>query len=155
MTRWGVGPKFAALSVLFASPQAAASAFWPETFVVHVVPRLIAMVAGCVLLAAGIPLMVAATVTLHRGFHEGKLFTTGVYGLCRNPIYASWVIFLVPGTLLLFGTWLFLLVPLPMYVVLRLLVRREEAWLEETYGDEYRAYRKRVPALLPLPRWRT
>jgi len=27
---------------------------------------------------------------------------------------------------------------------------RNTRWLEETFGDEYRAYRRRVPAVLPL-----
>ena len=42
-----------------------------------------------------------------------------------------------------------------MYVTLRLLVRKEEACLEELFGEEYRRYRGRTPAVFPLPwRWR-
>jgi protein-S-isoprenylcysteine O-methyltransferase Ste14 len=131
-----------------------ASAFWPGAFTICVASRLVTTAAGCALLGAGIPFGVVALVTLHRGFANGKLFTRGVYAWCRHPIYASWIISLVPGTLLLFGTWLFVLVPLMMYFALRLLVRREEEWLESTFGEEYRVYRRRVSAVLPLPPWR-
>lgn len=155
MTRWGVGPRFAALSVLLASPVAALNALWPGGFAIHIVPRIVTMAAGGVLLAGGVVFMVTATLTLHRRFEERRLLTSGVYALCRNPIYASWTVLLVPGALLLSGSWLFLLVPLTMYAVLRRLIRREEEWLEATFGEEYVAYRKRVPAVVPLPPWRS
>ena len=45
-----------------------------------------------------------------------------------------------PGFVVLVGMWL----------ALRLLVRKEEAWLEETFGDDYRAYKARTPACCPL-----
>jgi hypothetical protein len=59
--------------------------------------------------------------------------------------------FNVPGMVLLADSWVGLLVPIPMYVLLRLLVLDEEAWLERTFGEEYHAYRARVPAVLPVP----
>jgi protein-S-isoprenylcysteine O-methyltransferase Ste14 len=40
-----------------------------------------------------------------------------------------------------------------MYGLLRFFVRAEETWLEETFQDRYRAYRRRIPAVLPLPRF--
>lgn len=40
-----------------------------------------------------------------------------------------------------------------MYALLRLFVHKEETWLEETFQDQYRDYRRRVPAVLPLPRF--
>jgi protein-S-isoprenylcysteine O-methyltransferase Ste14 len=154
MTWWGIGPKFALLSALLASPLVAAGARWPGSLAIRVVPNIVTTVAGGALLAAGISVVVVATMTLHRRFREGKLFTDGIYAICRNPIYAGWTLFIVPGALLLAGTWMFVLVPLTMCVALRLLIRREEERLEETFGDEYRAYRKRVPAVVPLPPWR-
>jgi len=153
MTRWGIGPKFSGLSLLVASPLLVAGRLWTDVFTIHLVPKHVTAVAGCLLLAAGIPFCASAMLTLRRGFPKGELFTGGVYGWCRHPIYASWIVFLVPGLLLLLGSWNFVLVPLAMYAVLRLTVQREEEWLEATFGEKYRAYRERVPAVLPLPRW--
>ena len=154
MTRWGIGPKLVGLSALLASPLLVARAIWADAFAIHFAPRLVTTIAGSLLLAAGIPFCASAMRTLHRGFPKGELFTGGVYGFCRNPIYASWIVFLVPGIFLLLSSWLFALVPLAMYAALRLTIHREEAWLETTFGEKYRAYRERVPAVLPVPRWK-
>jgi protein-S-isoprenylcysteine O-methyltransferase Ste14 len=155
MTPWGVGPRWVALSILFSAPAVAARALWPEVFQIRFVPRPVVVAVGVVLLAVGVPFFVAAVVRLARGFPKGELFTGGVYGLCRHPLYASWVVFNVPGMVLLADSWIGLAVPFAMYAALQRLVRHEDAWLERTFGDAYREYRDRVPAVLPVRRfWR-
>jgi protein-S-isoprenylcysteine O-methyltransferase Ste14 len=153
MTRWGIGPKWALASILCSAPLLLAATLRPNAFAIGLVPEGVLRITGFLLLGVGVPFCVAALVTLHRGFVRGELFTRGVYGLCRHPIYASWIVFLVPGILLLAGSWTFLLVPAAMYGLLRFFVRDEEAFLEATFQDSYRAYRRRVPAVLPLPRF--
>ncbi len=153
MNRWGIGPKFALASVLTGVPILAAGHLWRETFAIEGVPAHLLRIMGGLLLALGIAFFVTAAAILHRGFAHGKLFTSGVYGLCRHPIYASWIVFLVPGGLLLARSWACIIVPFAMYGWLRHFVRDEEAWLETKFQDEYRQYRRRVPAVLPLPRF--
>ena len=85
-----------------------------------------------------------------RAFKAGHLVTDGVYGMCRHPIYASWVIFFVPGIVLLINTSIGFSVPVVMYFILRSLVKEEDQYLEKTFGEEYLAYRKKVPAVLPI-----
>lgn len=76
----------------------------------------------------------------------------GPYGWVRNPMYLS-VFLVVAGE-----TLLFLSVPLLIYlavvalVVQLFVVGYEEPTLTETFGDEYRAYRRRVPRWIPRPR---
>ncbi len=72
------------------------------------------------------------------------LFTTGIYGYVRNPIYLIMTIFLV-GTAVLFGSLSpLLIVPVfPLFVNYRF-VRFEERILEETFGEEYLQYKKKV-----------
>ena len=154
MTKWGVGPRFVLVTALFTGPAIAARMIWPEVFRIPFVPRTAVVVAAVLLLLAGIPMFVVALRTLAKGFPQGKLFTGGVYALCRDPIYACWVVFNVPAASLLSDSWLGLLLPVPMYITLRVLVREEEVWLERTFGDEYRAYRARVRPVLPIPRRR-
>ena len=153
MDRGGVGPRWVAWSLLFAAPVIAVRVAYPESVRIPWLPRPLVVAVGAALLAFGLPFCVAAIVTLARDFEAGRLFTKGAYGLCRHPIYGSWVVFNVPGMVLLADSWVGLLVPIPMYVALRILVRAEEDWLARTFGDEYRAYRARVPAVFPLPRW--
>ena len=75
---------------------------------------------------------------------SNHLFTTGFYGLSRNPIYLVMMIMLL-GTAILFGSLTpFLIIPIfPVLIHFRF-VRHEEAILEETFGDEYRQYKSRV-----------
>jgi protein-S-isoprenylcysteine O-methyltransferase Ste14 len=40
-----------------------------------------------------------------------------------------------------------------MILILRLLVKKEEAYLEEVFGSSYTAYKKRVPCILPVGQW--
>jgi methanethiol S-methyltransferase len=156
MTRWGIGPKWTLASLACVAPFMVADRMWPDLLTIELVPAGVRNVAGGLLLLVGIPFFAIALRTLHRGFSQGELFTRGVYGCCRHPIYASWIVFLVPGGLLLWGSWAFAIAPALMYVLLRFFVRQEEDWLEQTFGDRYRAYRRRVPAVLPLPRfWRS
>lgn len=153
MTRWGIGPKWSLASLVGVAPFIVAGVLWPGVFAIGLVPAGVRIGVGCLLLLVGIPFCVTAMRTLHRGFSRGELFTRGVYGLCRHPIYASWIVFLVPGILLLMNSWAFAIAPAIMYSLLRFFVRDEEAWLERTFADQYREYSRRVPAVLPLPRF--
>jgi protein-S-isoprenylcysteine O-methyltransferase Ste14 len=72
----------------------------------------------------------------------------------RHPLYAVWVFFLVPGAALLAGSWLLLSVPPVMYLAARVFIPREEAELEDRYGELYREYRLRTGRLLPKFRGR-
>ena len=58
--------------------------------------------------------------------------------------------FFVPGIALLVNSWLALTVPVVMYILLRLMVRKEEAYLEERFKEEYLAYKRSTPAVLPV-----
>ena len=104
------------------------------------------------LLAIGVPLLVVALIALNRNYNRDQLATGGIYGIVRNPIYSAWVVFLIPGLVLLFPSWPLLLTPLVAYIVFKARIGREEAYLEERFGDAYRKYRSEVHELLPFPR---
>ncbi|OBA79678.1 isoprenylcysteine carboxyl methyltransferase [Mycobacterium sp. 1164966.3] len=73
----------------------------------------------------------------------GRLVTTGVFAVSRNPIYVGFFLFLV-GQLLVFPNW----VPLFYLVAGTLLfhrqVLREEKFMRHRYGREYLEYCDRV-----------
>jgi len=78
-----------------------------------------------------------------------ELITRGIYGMIRHPMYASqWLVAL--AQLLLLQNWiagfLNLLAFIPFYF---LRVRAEEQMMVETFGDQYRAYMRKVGAILP------
>ena len=124
MTRWGIGPKWAVISIVCAMPLCVANMVWKDVFAINRVPLGVLRIAGCLLLAIGVPFFASAVVALDRSFSRGKLFTRGVYGFCRHPIYASWIVFFVPASFLFIGSWVFLLIVITMYASLRFLLER-------------------------------
>jgi protein-S-isoprenylcysteine O-methyltransferase Ste14 len=88
-------------------------------------------------------------MTIHKYFNEGKLATRGVYAYFRHPIYGSWIVFIVPGVVLMLNSLLGLTVPFFMYVVFSALIKEEEEYLEEKFGDEYFEYKRKVGSIFP------
>ena len=71
------------------------------------------------------------------------LVTHGLYRFSRNPIYAL-LLAALAGFVVLLPTWPSLLLFAGTLATLRVQISREEAYLLATYGDEFRAYRRRV-----------
>ena len=68
----------------------------------------------------------------------------GPYRFSRNPLYVALTLLSV-GIAAWSNTLWILLLLVPAVVVLRIgVIRREEAYLDRKFGDEYRAYQARV-----------
>jgi len=148
---WGIGPKLGIWTAGYTLVAGVATYLWWPLFRIPLpYPSLVA--AAAVLLAIGLPLYVAAGRALVRAHRQRRLLTTGPYSVCRHPLYGAWIVFNVPALALLSRSWLLLTVPVFMYVFARLNIRQEEAALEAEFGDEYRAYKQRVNAILPTLR---
>jgi protein-S-isoprenylcysteine O-methyltransferase Ste14 len=77
------------------------------------------------------------------------LVTHGWYRWSRNPIYVFVLVTFVGFALLVpnFVTWL---IVVAMTIGFREQALREERWLVETFGDEWRDYARRVGRFVPL-----
>ena len=72
------------------------------------------------------------------------LVTSGPYRLTRNPMYLG-MAFLYAGIALAAGLiWALLLLPVVILVIDRLVIAREEPYLERKFGEEYREYKRRT-----------
>lgn len=118
-------------------------------------PRPVCLPPAYVLLGLGLSCYLLAFRQLRRAARAGRLATRGMFRCCRHPIYASWILVILPGLSLALGTVLaFAVVPYAL-LVFRLFIRGEERELERRFGGAYRAYRDRTLALIPWPpRWR-
>lgn len=106
---------------------------------------------GIALLAAGLGLMAWAAVVMWRHEttvipwgHVDHLVTGGPFGLARNPIYVGDVLVYLGVTLVAGTWWPLVILPLPLLVMQRLVIAREEAYLLERFGEPYAAYCARV-----------
>lgn len=152
MSRWGVGPSILMMALSYIVVASTVTHHWPEVCLIRSIPYQVFLIAGVLLLAVGIPFLVVALIGLNRSYNRDQLATRGIYGIVRNPIYSAWVVFLIPGLVLLSPSWPLLLTPLVAYVAFRARIAREEAYLESRYGDAYLRYRSQVHEFLPFAR---
>ena len=153
MTHFGVGPKIMAPAIAYDIVAGIATHIWPDVFLIRSISYSIMVSAGIVLLVFGIPMWAIAVWTIMRAFSRGELVTSGVYGLVRHPVYSAWIVFIFPGIALLCQSWPMLLASLVAYIVFKLLIKREERYLEEKFGQVYLDYRSRVNEIIPIPRF--
>jgi len=150
MTFWGVGPNYTLFSVGYGILTVAVSKYFDPLFKIDIVPYGILSTIAVILILLGIPFYIVSMVTIKRAFAAGRLVTEKTFGMCRHPVYSAWILFFVPGIMLLANTWLGLTAPIVMYFLLRVLVKKEEVYLENVFGNEYLTYKERVPTVLPI-----
>jgi protein-S-isoprenylcysteine O-methyltransferase Ste14 len=107
---------------------------------------------GVALVLGGLGLWLTAMVQLLAGFPRGRLVSTGAYGVCRNPIYASFALMVLPGLSLVSGTWVYLVPAAVLCLGVWIFIRKEERDLLAVFGDAYRRYTERVHRLIPFVR---
>jgi protein-S-isoprenylcysteine O-methyltransferase Ste14 len=76
--------------------------------------------------------------------HTTKLVDTGIYSVVRHPQYITFIMFAISG-MLLFQHWIVILLGVPVipFTYVDLLKADEEAI--QKFGDDYKAYMKKVP----------
>jgi protein-S-isoprenylcysteine O-methyltransferase Ste14 len=105
---------------------------------------------GVALCLGGLLILVLSMVAFGKSFRvgidvdqPGRLVTTGIFVLSRNPIYVGFFLFLV-GQLLVFPNWIPLFYLAGATVLFHRQVLREEEFMRQRYGHEYAEYCGRV-----------
>jgi protein-S-isoprenylcysteine O-methyltransferase Ste14 len=93
--------------------------------------------------------------SLHVEMREGHEFvTTGPFAHARHPVYSSMILELL-GIGLILNAWFALAGVFAIFIpTLIARLRIEEAALVEKFGDAYREYMRRTPAIVPGARGR-
>jgi len=123
--------------------------YWPN---IAALPESLAIFryAGYLLLLPGLCLWGVAVIQLLAGFSQGKLVTTGAYGIVRNPIYSSVTFFILPAVALISFTWVYIIPAIFLYGGVLIFIRAEEQQLKQTFGKAYEAYLARVDRMVPF-----
>jgi protein-S-isoprenylcysteine O-methyltransferase Ste14 len=152
MTRWGVGPWFAFWALAGALGVTLLDLGLGHVFTLPLLPA-VRVAVGALLVVGGLVLYGTAALSVMRAYNADTLITHGAYGRCRHPVYAAWAVLVIPGVSLIANCWLGLLLGCGLSVLVRVLTVREDRYLEQRFGDAFRRYRRRVPAVLPLGAW--
>jgi protein-S-isoprenylcysteine O-methyltransferase Ste14 len=118
-------------------------------------PNGLGLAVGLIFVGVGFALALRAVQMFRRaGTHVAPgqpataLVTEGPYRFTRNPIYIGFVLVFFGLSIVLTSVWILLLLVPVLLILQRGVVLREEAYLEEKFGDAYRAYAGRVPRWL-------
>ncbi|HXR36556.1 MAG TPA: isoprenylcysteine carboxylmethyltransferase family protein, partial [Candidatus Binataceae bacterium] len=116
------------------------------------IPYRVLLIPGLLLLLLGLPMWLCAVLSVMRAYNRDQLVTSGVFGICRHPVYAAWIVLNLPGLTLLTRSWPLMITPLVAYLVFKLLIGKEDDYLRRRFGNQYLEYRAKVNELIPTPR---
>jgi hypothetical protein len=112
-------------------------------------PSAATILVGVPLFLLGIAMHLWAKGCLHQ---EREVTTSGPYRYVRHPFYLGNLL-LDGATVLMSGSALLLIIfPFWWAAVYLPVMQREEATMADLFGDQYRAYARRVPLLFPIAR---
>ncbi len=149
MSIWGVGPALVGPAIAAAVVAGVLTYLWPDVFSFGFIPYPVLATLGLVMIVASLPIFIWSGRTITKAYAQGRLATTGPYALCRNPLYANYIILLLPGIALLSNSWLMLAAPAALYIAVRMRIHQEEEYLQEKFGDEFVEYRELTNAVFP------
>ena len=91
----------------------------------------------------------SGTVTIKQ---DHELIASGPYALVRHPIYTGLLLAFV-GSAMARGELRGAIAVLVAWAALWRKLRLEERWMAERFGQQYEAYCRRVPTLVPFSKW--
>jgi protein-S-isoprenylcysteine O-methyltransferase Ste14 len=114
-------------------------------------PRNFSIAAGIVLIVAGIALSRSGAQAIWRANSSivpirptTAIASSGVFRFTRNPMYLGLVVIYAGIALLIRSAWAFILLPLVVLAVDRLVIAKEERYLTGKFGEQYLSYKGRV-----------
>ena len=73
-----------------------------------------------------------------------EIVVAGAFRFTRNPMYLGMIVFCLGFAIILSNVWILILTPVCGWLIYHLAIRHEEDYLEEKFGESYRAYKATV-----------
>jgi protein-S-isoprenylcysteine O-methyltransferase Ste14 len=144
MTRWGIGPLFGILTSLYSGVVYCIDSYFPNSFEFTGRKEV-----ALFLMILGFCLFIYPAITIDKYFNNRLLRTKGLYSICRHPIYGAWILLIIPGIVLWWGSLIGFTIPLVAYVIFTSFIYKEESYLLRKFGSEYIDYSLRINAIFP------
>jgi protein-S-isoprenylcysteine O-methyltransferase Ste14 len=78
--------------------------------------------------------------------HTTQLVDTGIYSVVRHPQYVTFMLWAIAG-MLLFQHWIVVLLGVPIFPLTYIDLIKADKDATQKFGDDYKAYMKRVPRM--------
>ncbi len=108
-------------------------------------------IGGLIAVAAVVILVVWPALQFQKSGQDPKPWTptpeivvAGLYRFTRNPMYLGMIVFCIGFAIILSDVWILILTPVCGWLIYQLAIRHEEVYLEEKFGESYRAYKATV-----------
>jgi protein-S-isoprenylcysteine O-methyltransferase Ste14 len=140
----GVAPQIAVPTTLYLVVTAIIHVVTRPLFTITRTHYAILVFVAAFMLLAGIIMILNIGRKLLRNYKSKTLMTDGLFRVFRNPMYSSYLLLIIPATALLFNSWLMLSAVIFNYILIKIFIRKEHTYLQDTFGDEYKNYLKKV-----------
>lgn len=124
---------------------------WPVHLLLEVAPFVRYGTGGLIVVAAILGLGLRSVLLLRRsGQSENpwkptlSIVERGPFRISRNPMYLQLVLICIGVAIMLWNVWVLALTPLCAWLLQRLAILPEEAYLERKFGEGYLDYKRRV-----------
>jgi len=88
-------------------------------------------------------------IKVHLSNRKDELINHGPFAYVRHPLYSALMITIPPLVIIWLSDLLFFIPWVLILIVSHYVVRLEERGLIEAFGEDYKRYRRYVPALIP------
>jgi protein-S-isoprenylcysteine O-methyltransferase Ste14 len=153
MTWEGIGPKLALITLPYIILALAVMHMNPLFLKINFISKFTCNILGYILLTTGLIFYVSTATTFFKYFNKGILITRGTYSLCRNPIYATFVVFILPALALLFQSGMIFTIDIVLYLNFKLSIHGEYRVLKAQFREEYEKYEQSVNEIIPIPKF--
>jgi protein-S-isoprenylcysteine O-methyltransferase Ste14 len=153
MTYGGIGPKLALLCLPYIILSIVVMVKYPEFFDLKFLDYTFVKVIGFIWLGLGFILWISSAIYFLKYFKTGELITGGPFALCRNPIYSSLIVFVIPALGLIFHSGLIFTIAVVLYIGFKISIHGENILLRRNFGEEFEIYKESVNEIIPFPRF--
>jgi protein-S-isoprenylcysteine O-methyltransferase Ste14 len=140
----GVAPKIAVPTFIYLIGMAFIDYYNRPSFNITLDQESSLLIIGILLVVAGVFIVANVGRKLLKSFNNNLLMKDGLFKIFRNPMYAAYLLFIIPGLSLILNSWLVLTTIILNYLIFSAVIKGEYKYLEEKFGEEYKGYLKTV-----------
>lgn len=113
--------------------------------------NMVILIFGIILILSGIAFWIHAVLIskINQEVENNELVTTGIYAYVGHPIYAAFF-YIATGLILISQNIILFILPIIFWVFLTVvMIKTEEKWLINKFGNDYIDYSKKVNRFIP------